>query len=103
MVPTFDDSTWAAGPAPLGYSDSNGRYPATTNSFGPDPNNKYITTYYRQTIAVTNLAGYLGFDVLLQRDDGVVVYLNGAEVYRNNMPSGVIDYPTLTSGAARDV
>ena len=37
----FDDSAWASGPAPLGYSDSNGRAPATTNSFGPDTNAKY--------------------------------------------------------------
>src|SRR5262249_37711490 len=32
-------------------------------------------------------------------DDGAVVYLNGTEVYRNNMPSGTIAYNTLASTA----
>jgi hypothetical protein len=102
IAPAFDDSAWASGPSPLGYSDSNGRFPATTNSFGPDPNHKYITTYYRRTFVVTNLAGYLGFYVLLQRDDGAVVYLNGAELGRNNMPSGPITSTTLASTIAFD-
>src|SRR5439155_3040044 len=29
--------------------------------------------------------------------DGAVVYLNGTEVYRNNMPTGAIAYNTLAS------
>ena len=33
----------------------------------------------------------------LIRDDGAVVYLNGTEVYRSNMPSGTITYTTLAS------
>ncbi len=31
------------------------------------------------------------------RDDGAVVYLNGVEVYRDNMPSGPVDSETLAS------
>ncbi len=31
------------------------------------------------------------------RDDGEVVYLNGTEVYRTNMPTGSINYLTLAS------
>ena len=37
----------------------------------------------------------LYLDVL--RDDGVVVYLNGSEVYRNNVPPGPVDSLTLAS------
>jgi regulation of enolase protein 1 (concanavalin A-like superfamily) len=33
----------------------------------------------------------------LIRDDGAVVYLNGTEVYRNNMPSGPINSSTFAS------
>jgi hypothetical protein len=33
----------------------------------------------------------------LLRDDGAVVYLNGREVFRDNMPSGTIDYRTKAS------
>jgi hypothetical protein len=38
-------------------------------------------------------------DLGLLRDDGAVVYLNGTEVYRSNMPVGTIGYQTLASTA----
>ena len=41
-LPTFDDATWPSGPAELGYGDLD---EATTNRFGSNPANKYITTY----------------------------------------------------------
>jgi len=31
----------------------------------------------------------------VRRDDGVVVYVNGTEVYRNNVGTGVVTYTTL--------
>src|SRR5207237_10717027 len=55
---TFNDSAWASGPAPLGYGVANDgpqqQLPATTNRFGPDPNNKYVTTYFRRAFTVSN-------------------------------------------------
>ena len=102
VTPAFDDRSWAAGSAPLGYGDSGGRWPATTNAFGPDPNNRYLTTYYRQAFVVTNVTSYLAFYAYVQRDDGVVVYLNGAEVFRNNMPSGPVTSTTPASSTAGD-
>ena len=38
----------------------------------------------------------------LQRDDGAVLYLNGTEFARNNMPAGTITYRTLASTTAND-
>jgi hypothetical protein len=35
-----------------------------------------------------------GLVVKVLRDDGAVVYLNGSEVFRSNMPTGTIDYET---------
>ena len=46
----FNDSTWASGPAELGYGDGD---EATTVSYGPSSSNKYITTYFRRTFTVT--------------------------------------------------
>lgn len=89
---TFNDASWASGRAQLGYGDGD---EATTNRFGPDAANKHITTYYRHSFsapsdtAVTNLA------LRLLRDDGAVVYLNGAEAYRSNMPTGEVTAATL--------
>ncbi len=93
----FNDGTWASGPAMLGYGDANGQLPRTTNSFGPESTNKYITTYFRRAFYVPDAAGVVSLSARLQRDDGAVVYLNGAEVWRNSMPAGTITNQTRAS------
>lgn len=95
----YNDATWPSGPAMLGYSDADGTWPSTTNSFGPDANNKYITTYYRRAFVIDEPSAYTGLTLNVQRDDGAVVYLNGVEVFRSNMPNGAINYLTVASGA----
>jgi hypothetical protein len=90
--PTFDDAAWAMGLAPLGYAHS---LVATKVSFGPNSNAKHMTTYFRRTFDVgvdRGLGATLGLKLL--RDGGAVVYLNGAEVARSNMPSGAITWAT---------
>ena len=34
----------------------------------------------------------------LKRDDGAVIYINGNEVWRSNMPSGTINFNTPAAG-----
>jgi len=46
---------------------------------------------------VSNPVSVSGLNVSVQRDDGAVVYLNGVEVFRSNMPNGPIDYLTFAS------
>ncbi len=99
---SFDDSGWKSGPAPLGYGDANGELPVTVVSYGPDANNKYITTYYRRSFAVADPAAVTNLTVSVQRDDGVVVYLNGTAVFANNMPAGAVDYQTTAMTAVGD-
>jgi hypothetical protein len=99
----YDDSAWASGPAPLGYGDRNdGAYPTTVVSYGPDANNKYPTTYFRRSLTVNNPGAYTNVVVRIQRDDGAVVYLNGTEVDRFNMPAGPITYSTWAAATADD-
>ena len=43
----FDDSQWAEGPSEFGYGD---RGEVTTVSYGDDPDNKFITTYFRKNL-----------------------------------------------------
>ncbi|MDP1747020.1 MAG: T9SS type A sorting domain-containing protein, partial [Bacteroidota bacterium] len=57
--------------------------------------NKYITTYFRKTFTVTDISTISGLELSLIRDDGAVVYINGVEVYRNNLSSGTVFYNTL--------
>ena len=91
--PTFDDSGWSAGDAMLGYeSPVDPSLPdfSTIIGFGPDINNKYFSAYFRRAFVVTNASEILAAEIGLRRDDGAVVYLNGIEVARNNMPEGTI-------------
>ncbi|NQT51813.1 CotH kinase family protein, partial [bacterium] len=90
----FDDSGWAAGPAQLGYGDGD---EATVVSYGPDAGNKYVTTYFLRTFTATDVAQLSGLTLRLLRDDGAVVYLNGQEVARSNMPAADITYQTLAA------
>lgn len=96
----FDDSGWPSGPAELGYGDAADRRPeATSLPYGPDPNNRYITTYFRRSFRVANPREFESLKLRLNRDDGAVVYLNGTEVVRSNMPAGTIAYTTRASSA----
>lgn len=99
---SFNDAAWPSGPAMLGYGDANGEAPRTTNNFGPDANNKYITTYYRHAFTVANAAIISALALRVQRDDGAIVYLNGVEVFRSNMPTGVVNHLTLAASSVNN-
>ncbi len=87
----FNDADWATGPAQFGYGDGD---EATRVSYGSVSTNKFITTYFRKSFVVSDAAGISDLVLKLIRDDGAVVYLNGIEVFRSNMPIGSIDYVT---------
>ncbi len=94
-VASFDDSGWLSGLAQLGYSNGEENDEATLLNYGPDPNNKYITYYFRHAFSVTNASSYTNLSLQLLVDDGGVVYLNGQEVLRYNLPDSTIGYQTL--------
>ena len=87
----FDDNSWSEGRAQLGYGDGD---EATVVNHGPSSSNKYVTTYFRHRFTVNNPSQYAGLVLRLLRDDGGVVYLNGTEVVRSNMPAGTINFLT---------
>lgn len=87
----FDDSSWASGYAQLGYGDGD---EATELGFGPDSGNKFITYYFRRSFSVDDHTLYPALKSRLLRDDGAVVYLNGTELRRDNMPTSAITYLT---------
>ncbi len=93
----FTDTGWAAGASPLGYSPANVDG-ATTIIGGANVANgqsTHITNYFRKHFTVPNPAKYTGnITVRVQRDDGVVLYLNGTEIGREGMPT-VATLPTV--------
>lgn len=95
----YNDSNWKIGNAQFGYGDGDEK---TIINFGPNSQNKYITSYYRHTFQITNLADIKELKLKLLRDDGAVVYLNGNEIIRSNMPSGTITFSTTAINAVGD-
>jgi beta-glucanase (GH16 family) len=89
---SFVATGWKEGRAELGYGDGD---EATTIGFGAEPSAKAVTAYFRRRFAVSDAAGITGLSLWLLRDDGAVVYLNGTEVLRSNLPSGAVGASTL--------
>ncbi|MCC9019546.1 alkaline phosphatase PhoX [Flavobacterium lipolyticum] len=83
----FDISAWKSGNGPLGYGD-----PVTTTITKP-LNAAYFTKDF--TVNLSDLSATMELGVM--RDDGIIVFLNGVEVVRDNMPAGSIDYNTPSS------
>jgi lysophospholipase L1-like esterase len=92
--PQFDDSAWASGPARLGY---NAPGIATTVSYGPASTSKYVTTYFRRAFVAPANVHYTNLNLRLNRADGAVVWLNGRELWRVNLPAGPLSYQSLAA------
>lgn len=97
--PAFDDSTWSSGQARLGYGED-GEF--TVLQFGSDPSRKFVTSWFRRTFAVRDVATITELTCRLQRDDGAVVYLNGEELFRTGLRTGAMTPATLALADIRD-
>ena len=93
----FDDGPWSTGAAQLGYGEGDEN---TVIGYGPDSGNKYITSYFRREFNLQNAWQISELTVNLLRDDGAIVYLNGQEIVRSNMPAGAVTYTTQSAGTA---
>lgn len=90
----FDDSGWSSGNAELGYGDGD---ETTTIS------SSTLTGYFRKSFTVSALeVAFADLNLNLTYDDGAVVYLNGTEVWRVNMPGGAVNYSTFASSTIGD-
>ena len=92
----YDDSGWASGPGVLGFGET---YIATQVPFGPDPNDKYPTAYFRTTFNFAGDPGSLvGFVLRINYDDGFVAYLNGQQVAAHLVAPGA-PYAAFATGS----
>ena len=76
----FDDSTWTA--VTLGPT-------CTTTATG--------VQYYRKTF--TGLSNMASIEMQFNYRAGIVAYVNGVEVFRDNMPAGEVTQATLATGS----
>ena len=83
-TPGFNDNSWAAGSAELGYGDGD---EATVLNSGPS-NAKFPTTYFRKFFTIPDPSVFGDFQLTITYDDAYVVYVNGIEAARHaNLPS----------------
>jgi len=87
IQPEFDDEAWKVGKALLGYGDDD---QVTVLSFGEDPRNKHPVAWFRKTVTIESRDELLAVSGRLICDDGGVLYVNGKEAYRYNMPEGEV-------------
>ena len=90
----FNDDDWSSGYAELGYGDGD---EMTVVEYGPDDNDKYITTYFRHMFMVDSPENIQTLSLGLKRDDGAIIYLNGNEVVRTNIPAGTTTFNTYAT------
>jgi hypothetical protein len=98
----FDDSAWPSGPGEIGYGDGD---EATSVDCGPSRpvcnSDNYMTTWFRShfTLAPGEAGRTVQLTMNVLRDDGAAVYINGVEVWRDNLP-GIVGDNTLTPTTA---
>lgn len=90
----YEDAKWKEGPAQLGYGDGDEKTRLN------DSAESYPTYYFRKTFDVQDPAKLKPLILRLLRDDGAVVFLNGREVLRDNMPEGPVEHGTYAAGPA---
>lgn len=92
MVNNYPDHNWSEARAPFGYGDDG---MATILYDGEDLQTKRITEYFRKSFYVEKPGDYFVYLLKVLRDDGAVIYINGREVWRTNMPEGVVNDSTF--------
>jgi len=100
----FDDASWATAPAPFYYSSAPTEPPfynggPVTGTVLSDMLNTYTCVFLRKTFVITNAAALDTVIVEIACDDGFIVWLNGVEIGRTNMPAGVVSFNGVASGS----
>ncbi|MBR1788835.1 MAG: CotH kinase family protein [Bacteroidaceae bacterium] len=97
----YGTSGWSTGQAPLGYFVGGDRYTNTYLDYGGNNSQKRPTYYFRHNLTLNEVPqsdDVFTLDYLI--DDGFIVYVNGSEAARYNMPSGTVTYDSYATSYA---
>lgn len=83
----YDHTTWPASPSSFGV----GEPVVTTLTSGR------TTYYFRNRFAIADPAALGPVVLRCNADDGAIVYWNGNELYRYNMPAGAVSYTNVAA------
>jgi len=92
----YSDAAWGSGNAILAWGGLTVGTTATTLT------TRVETIYFRQSFNYTKTGTETKLVLNYVFDDGAVVYLNGTEIARINMPTGTPTYSTWTSGVGNE-
>ena len=98
---TADLSQWKHGASPLGWGDRDAATP-----FVLAASERPITTYFARDVNLGTISADFELTLDVRVDDGAVIYVNGTEVKRVNMPEGAVTNNTnaksnVSLGAAK--
>ena len=82
---TADLSKWKHGASPLGWGDRDAATP-----FVLAASERPITTYFARDVNLGTISADFELTLDVRVDDGAVIYVNGTEVKRVNMPEGAV-------------
>lgn len=91
----YYDATWTPGPAPLGFGNGGEATVLATT--------QRVTHYFRRDFVTDHRP--VSLQVRSRHDDGILVYFNGREAARNNLPGGALAFTTtavLAKGPASE-
>jgi len=86
----YAEPGWVTGNSALGFGTNppvrNTAIPENTSVGGGGASGaRYPTMYFRKTVNIPDLSVYAGFQISSKFDDGIVIWVNGVEAYRNNI------------------
>jgi hypothetical protein len=84
-APGFDDALWKTGSGVMGFSA-----PAADTLLDAG----HTTYYFRTTFELTGSVSTCSLDLSFLAADGAVLYVNGDEVHRVNLPDGAVNHTT---------
>ena len=97
VAPNYNDSNWLSGPGIFANVDT--AYPEPIGTFVPDiaPFQPATTVYFRTKFDAPGSNGTYNLVLSNLVDDGVIIYLNGAEISRTAFFPASIAYDTTVS------
>ncbi len=98
----YNDETWSSGRALLYHGNGASKMPIPVATTLPFKTPEQSTFYFRAHFNYTGPVDSASLNLTEVIDDGLVVYLNGNEIFRRNMPAGLITYSTFSSSTISD-
>jgi hypothetical protein len=92
----YDDSGWPLGQGLFYVASAPLPAPKNTSLFAPN-GRALLTYYFRKSLTCPITSSNVTATFRHVVDDGIVLYMNSAEFHRFNMPSGAINFSSLTT------